>query len=59
MENLPKNVIKKIMFFLSHPVADILKDSTIFKYLQLREISIEDNRRDLLTNYNRAFNLGV
>ena len=58
MENLPKHVINKIMFYLSNPVADILKESTIFKYLQLREISIEDNRRNEITIYSTAFNLG-
>ena len=35
MENLPKNVINKIMFYTSHPVADILKASSIFKALEM------------------------
>ena len=35
MENLPKNVINKIMFYTSHPVADILKASSIFKALEI------------------------
>ena len=35
MENLPKNVINKIMFYTSHPIADILKTSSIFKTLEL------------------------
>ena len=34
MENLPKNVINKIMFFTSHPVADILRESSIFRALE-------------------------
>ncbi len=36
MENLPKNVISKIMFYTSHPIVDILKASSIFKALELR-----------------------
>ena len=55
---LPEDIRNKIMLFNSHPVADILKESSIFKYLQLREISIEDNRRDLIDNKIRAFTLG-
>jgi hypothetical protein len=35
MENLPKNVINKIMFYTSHPVVDILKASSIFKALEM------------------------
>ena len=34
MENLPKNVINKIMFFTSHPVAEILRESSIFRALE-------------------------
>ena len=34
MENLPKNVINKIMFFTSHPVADILRESSIYRALE-------------------------
>ena len=33
MENLPQNVINKIMFFTSHPVAEIMKKASIFKVL--------------------------
>ena len=36
MENLPKNVINKIMFYLRHPVADLIKNETIFKFMALR-----------------------
>ena len=36
MDKLPKNVINKIMFFLSHPVANILKDESIFAYMLRR-----------------------
>ena len=35
MGNLPKNVINKIMFFTSHPVADIVRESSIFKFMTL------------------------
>ncbi len=38
MENLPKNVINKIMFYTSHPMADILKASSMFKALDLNNI---------------------
>ncbi len=33
MENMPKHIINKIMFFTSHPVAEIVKASPIFKVL--------------------------
>ncbi len=35
MENLPKHVINKIMFYTSHPVADIIRESSIFRALKL------------------------
>jgi hypothetical protein len=35
MENMPKNVINKIMLYTSHPVADILRESSIFRALEL------------------------
>ena len=36
MENLPKNVVNKIMFYTSHPVADILRASSIYKALEMQ-----------------------
>ena len=33
MQNMPKNIINKIMFFTTHPVAEIVKESGIFKVL--------------------------
>ena len=36
MENLPKNVINKIMLYLSTPTADIVKNSFIFEFMALR-----------------------
>ncbi len=36
MENLQNNVINKLMFYTSHPVADILKASSIYKALEMR-----------------------
>ena len=36
MDNLPKHVLNKIMFYLSHPTADIVSESTIFKYMAHR-----------------------
>ena len=37
MENLPTNVINRIMFYTSHPVADIVRESRIFKFMQQRQ----------------------
>ena len=34
MENLPKNVINHIMFYTSHPAADIVRESSIFKFME-------------------------
>ena len=36
MENLPKNVINQIMLFLSHPTADIMKDSMMFGFMVIK-----------------------
>ena len=36
MENLPKNVINKIMFYLSHPVAELIEGTSIMKYMAMR-----------------------
>ncbi len=36
MENLPQNAINNIMFFLSHPVADIMKDSMMFNFMAIK-----------------------
>ena len=35
MENLPETVINKIMLYTSHPVADILRASSVFKALEM------------------------
>ncbi len=58
MSMLPEDIINKIMLFNSHPVADIMKESSIFKYLQLREIYVENAEHGLITNINAAFSLG-
>ncbi len=42
MENLPKNVINKIMLFLSTPTAGIVKNAFIFDFMALR---LEKHRR--------------
>ena len=34
---LPEDIINKVMLFNSHPVVDILKDSSIFNYIKLLE----------------------
>jgi hypothetical protein len=36
MENLPQIAINKIMFFLSHPTADIMKGSIMFDFMAIR-----------------------
>ena len=36
MENLPKNVINKIMLYLSTPTAEIVKEADICKFMALR-----------------------
>ena len=36
MQNMPQNIINKIMFFTTHPVAEIMKEAPIFEYMNLR-----------------------
>ena len=36
MQNMPKNIINKIMFFTTHPVAEIMKEAPIFEYMKIR-----------------------
>ena len=36
MNNLPESIINKIMLYNSHPIADIIKGTTIFDYMELR-----------------------
>ena len=38
MNTLPESIINKIMLFNSHPIADIIKESTIFKYIEFYEM---------------------
>ena len=56
MSMLPEDILNKIMLFNSHPIADMLKESTIFKYLQLRSYVEEDD--DYVEDRNFAFGLG-
>ncbi len=58
MGMLPEVILNKIMSYDSHPIADMLKESTIFKCLQLREISIENGWQSPLDSYSCAFDLG-
>ena len=37
MEKLPKEAINKILFFISHPVADIFRVELEIAYLRLRD----------------------
>ena len=41
MSMLPEDILNKIMLFNSHPVADIMKESSIFKYRELRGALLE------------------
>ena len=36
MTQLPENIVNKIMLYLSHPVADIVRDNAIFKKLRYK-----------------------
>ena len=48
---LPEDVINKIMFYNSHPIADIMKESSILKYRELREALLklpENEPREVL-----------
>ena len=36
---LPEDMLNKIMLFNSHPFADMMKESTVFQYRELREIT--------------------
>ena len=47
MENLPKNVINKIMLYLSHPTADIVEESSIYKYMQHRFEKMEGHSNSI------------
>jgi hypothetical protein len=52
MNTLPESVINKIMLFNSHPIADIIKDSTIFKYIRIHETEHENKYID--THFNNG-----
>ena len=43
---LPEDILNKIMLFNSHPVADILKESSIFNYIKVLEILSGINKND-------------
>ena len=53
---LPEYILNKIMLFNSHPIADILKESSIIKYLQLRSYVEEDD--DYVEDSKCAFGIG-
>ena len=59
MENLPKNVINKIMFYTNHPVADIIRESSMFRAFKLsNEIRIHGSpfdRGESDVYYGRAY----
>ncbi len=47
MNNLPKEAINKIMYFSSHPVADMFKQSNVYKLFH------EEPKYNLLPNNNK------
>ena len=61
MENMPNNVINKIMFYTSHPVADILRESSIFRALEfdngkrIRTHGSPFDRGDMDAYYGRGY----
>ena len=46
MNTLPESIINKIMLFNSHPIADSIKESTIFKYIEFYEMEGDNILRD-------------
>jgi hypothetical protein len=59
MSKLPEDILNKIMLFNSHPIADIMKESSIFKYLQLRELYFKHiEEGTLVENYVGVFTYG-
>ncbi len=58
MNMLPGDVMNNIMFLNRHPIADIMKASTIFEDLQIREISIVNNQQYPLEHASSAFDIG-
>ena len=49
MENMPENIIKKIYFFTTHPVADIVRASGIFTCLAHTNLKDDDISWDFAT----------
>jgi hypothetical protein len=52
MENMPKNIINKIFLFTSHPVADVVRASGIFKVLE------HTNQNDLSPAFEEGAHAG-
>ena len=46
MNMLPEDILNKIMLYNSHPIADMLKESTIFNYIRLLE-KLNSDRGDI------------
>ena len=46
MNMLPEDILNKIMLYNSHPIADTLKESTIFNYIKLLE-KLNSDRGDI------------
>ncbi len=61
MENMPKNVINKIMLYLSHPVAELLRESFFFRALEfdngkrIRTHGSPFDRGDADAHYGRGY----
>ena len=54
MNTLPESVINKIMLFNSHPIADIIKDSTIFKYINFYEMEGENKNINIDNHFKHG-----
>jgi hypothetical protein len=59
MENMPANVINKIYFCTTHPVAEIVKESGIFKALEQTNLKDDDLSWDFVYGrYDRQNRFG-
>ncbi len=55
MNNLPEHIINKIMFYnKEHPIAKILKESSIFNYMKLRTYYDTYNDSDYSCHWQNA-----
>ena len=58
MNTLPKEAINSIMMFLSHPSADLIKQSDVFEKQSQREQRFKIKQHKLITELGVPFKLG-